>query len=248
MRISVITAVKNGARHIERCLHSVRGQSFPAFEHIVIDSCSSDGTSEIVRRNMYAGLRHFIRNDSGIADGWNRGLNLASGDVVAILNADDYYRSDALGLTVETLARRPEAGVTYGDTLFVNQAGVVSSCHRGVWSPGNLFRGIGFMHPSCFVRREVYGAVGVFDTSWRYAMDCDWLIRAFRQRVVFAKSPARVYMSSGGLSDTRWRDARAEYLAILRHHYPKRYCMHAAAVLYVALESVLKRVRRVNAS
>lgn len=215
--LSIITAVRNNRTSILRCLDGASAQTHRPIEHIVIDAASTDGTLELLRQRS-GGLAHLVSEpDQGIADAWNKGLKLASGQVIATLNSDDAWHPEAAARALAAMnPARPQ--VCFGDAVMHQADGTGVRTIVGRHDPGRLHAGFGFMHTTCFVTRAAYDLVGPFDLRWRIAIDSDWLLRAMAMGVEFIRGGQRVYMQSGGISERRFVRARAEYMQQLDLH------------------------------
>jgi glycosyltransferase involved in cell wall biosynthesis len=205
MRVSVITAVKNGAATLADALSSVRTQRYPDIEHIIVDGRSSDATLSVVREYGQHVATVVSEADSGPYEAFNRGLRLATGDIVAFLNSDDMYESrDVLGDVVREIE---PLGVEmlFGDVLLV-RADDIRSIRRyyrsGTFSRARLARGFMPAHPATFVKRSVYEKFGEFDASYRIAGDFEWTARVLSDPSVRFKHLPQVLvrMREGGLS------------------------------------------------
>lgn len=175
--ISVITICRNSAGTIARTIESVLGQQVEGrVEYIIVDGASSDGTQEIVR-GYGEGITTFVSEpDSGIADAFNKGIRLATGEVVAIINSDDQLQSGALKRVESYFSEHPGIDVIHGDILLYEKGRLLKRIRppKYWWLPWRL---IVINHPATFVRRRVYESCGLFDTTFRYAMDIDIYLR-----------------------------------------------------------------------
>ena len=122
MRFSILTATYNCEGTVADCLASVRGQSFPDVEHIVVDGASTDGTIRVVEAARKSGMVVVSEPDQGMYDALNKGIDLASGEVVGMLNADDVYANDQVLERVAEVFADPEAEACYGDLVYVDPA------------------------------------------------------------------------------------------------------------------------------
>ncbi len=226
MKISVITAVRNGRATLADALDSALAQDHSDLELIVIDGASTDGTQEVIQR--YAGrLDHVISEpDEGIYDALNKGLRLAMGDIVGFLHADDRYADDRVLSRVAAALTDPGVDACYGDLLYVRRddPGRVVRCWRaGSYRPRRLAWGWMPPHPTFYARRAVYQRLGGFDSGYRIAADYDCLLRFLGAgRIACAYIPeVLVHMRTGGASNRSprsllrksWEDYRA-----LRHN------------------------------
>lgn len=206
MKISVITTTYNSASTVQDTIGSVGRQVFDGeVEYIIIDGGSTDATLDIV--GQYPGLvtKVISEPDSGLYDAMNKGIRLATGDVVGILNSDDFYTSDDVLATIAGEFERKEVDAVYGDVHFVRPDNL-DKCVRyyssSMFSP--FFLRFGFMpaHPSFYVRRECYEQYGLYDTSYRIASDYDMMVRLFYKYKITYSYIKRdmVTMRTGGLS------------------------------------------------
>lgn len=204
--ISVVTPTLNAAATLERCLDSVwAGRDQGVVEHIVQDGGSTDGTQDLLAA-WEARTDGFVRwvsePDAGIADAFNRGVRRAHGDWIGILNADDWYDEDAFRHIAPHLDRR--FTILHGLLRQAAADGTVRLVGKRVYDPKRHFRPVTAMaaqHPTCFVSRDVYEKVGLFDPAYRIAMDYDFLLRAHLAGVDFVHIPdAITNFSQGGRS------------------------------------------------
>ena len=177
-RVSVITPSFNQAAFLEETIQSVLSQDYPNLEYIIIDGGSNDGSVEIIRK--YADrLAYWVsEKDAGQADGINKGLARATGEVVAWLNSDDLYQPGAIHAAVEILQAFPECGLVYGDVLSVDAKGqALNLTHYDDWGLEELlkFRIIG--QPAVFMRRSVLDQAGLLDTRFHFLLDHQLWIR-----------------------------------------------------------------------
>ena len=208
MKISVITATWNSAGTLCDTMESVLCQTYPDIEHIIVDGGSTDETMRLIREYepRYDGrLRYVSEPDKGIYDAMNKGIRMATGEVVGILNSDDFYTSPD---TVETLVgelERNHVDAVYGDIHYVDDKDL-NKCVRYYSSAG--FRRwkmlLGFMpaHPSFYCRKEVYERFGLFSTSYKVAADFENLLRLIYVGKISVKYIPKdcVTMRTGGAS------------------------------------------------
>lgn len=210
MKVSIITAVRNGAATIRATLDSVAAQDHPDIEHIVVDGASTDGTVDVVRAHGRRVARTCSEPDSGVYHAFNKGLALATGQVIAFLNAGDTYCSPQVVSKVVRILEREPVEAVFGDLLIVDprdESRVVRRYSSGTFRPERMARGFMPAHPTLFLRRRVYEACHGYDESYRIAGDFELCVRVFvRQRVRYRYLPeSLVRMPSGGLSNRGWR-------------------------------------------
>ena len=183
MKISIITSTWNSGATLRDTLESVLRQTYADIEHIIVDGASKDGTMDIVREYepRYGGrLRYVSEPDKGIYDAMNKGIRMATGDVVGLLNSDDFFTSDDVVAAVASAFEGKDIDAVYGDIHFVKD-GDLKKCVR-YYSSKPFRRGwmrLGFMpaHPSFYCRKEMYVRYGLFDTSYKVAADFENLLR-----------------------------------------------------------------------
>lgn len=183
MKISIITAVFNNRPFIESCIRSVRAQSYPGMEYLIIDGGSTDGTLDVISRlTPHARLpaRVISEPDRGIYDALNKGIRMASGDVIGFLHVDDLFASERVVETVAGCFETHGVDSCYGDLLYVDKDDTNKIIRY--WKSRPYERGLlrtGWMppHPTFFVRREVYGEYGSFNTTFKIASDYELMMR-----------------------------------------------------------------------
>ena len=222
MRISVITATYNSGRTIGDTLESVLRQTYRDIELIVVDGASRDDTMDVVRRYepRFGGRMHWTSEpDRGIYDAMNKGIARATGDVIGILNSDDFYTSDTVLERVAEAMAGGDVDAVYGDIHYVRD-GDLHKCVR-YYSSRPFRRGLmrlGFMpaHPSFYCRREVYERCGTFDTTYRVAADFENLLRLiYVNRIRTRYLPVDfVTMRTGGASTS----GLSSHRQIMRDH------------------------------
>ena len=208
LKISIITATYNSGKTLRDTIESVLSQTYSDFEHLIIDGGSKDDTLKIIKEYepKYNGrLRWISEPDKGLYDAMNKGIGMATGDVVGILNSDDFYTSDKILEILSSALEKSGADAVYGDVHFVNDDNL-DKCVRYYSSKG--FRRwkmrLGWMpaHPSFYCRRSVYERYGTFDISFKIGADFENLLR-----LIFVNKIKTVYvpvdcvtMRTGGAS------------------------------------------------
>jgi glycosyltransferase involved in cell wall biosynthesis len=224
-RVTVITVCRNAARHIGDCIRSVRMQDHPDVEHVVIDGASIDGTQEIVRAEAPQAVLVSER-DCGLYDAMNKGIAIATGEYIALLNADDRYaRPDILSLAARTFAQEGCAAVI-GDVEFFDPdrpGTVVRRYDSSRFRPERIRHGVMPAHPATILTAEAYRTVGKYRTDFRIASDFDFILRAFLlHKVSYVYVPqVFVAMATGGVSNRGLASARTvtrEMLQSCREH------------------------------
>lgn len=211
--VSVVTVVKNGARHLEQTIASVIGQRYPALEYLVIDGGSTDGTIELLQRYEGGVLNWITRQDQGMYFAMNEGIRRARGELVGLIHSDDWYEPNAIEVAASAFEQSGREAIVYGLTRYYDDRGldmILSYDHSRL--PSRMIN-----HPSCFVPKAVYDRLGPFDTSYRVAADYELLLRAFRQGVPFRHVEAILAnFRHGGFSS--WNASGADVLRAQRQH------------------------------
>lgn len=222
MKISIVTAAYKSATTIEDTIRSVLRQTYAEFEHIIVDGGPDDGTPAIVERyrSQYDGRLKYIREaDKGLYDAMNKGIRQATGDVVGLLNSDDFYSSEDILEQVATALSDADIDAIYGDVRYVDQQDITRTVRY--YSSRIFSRGwmrLGFMpaHPSFYCRREVYSEHGMFDLSYKVAADFEQLLRLIyvhRIRTRYLNTDF-VTMRTGGTSNANLQSR----LQIMKDH------------------------------
>jgi glycosyltransferase len=225
--ISVITAVFNRRDTIAQALDSVLAQTHPSVETIVIDGASTDGTLDVLARFRTRVSVLMSEPDEGIYYALNKGLKLASGDVVGFLHADDVLASTDSLARIAAAFSDPTVDAVYGDLVYVRQADVsrvVRLWTAGPYERNAMRRGWMPPHPTFYVRRSVYERLGSFDTQFRIAADYDLMMRfLFTDGIRAAYVPQiLVRMRLGGASNrslqSLLRKSSEDYRIARRHN------------------------------
>lgn len=215
--VSIVTIVRNGARTIERTLRSVQSQEYPWIEYIVIDGGSTDGTLDIIRSwNDHIAV-WVSEKDAGISDAFNKGIAFAHGDIVGILNSDDWYEPGAISAAVFSLTESG-ADITYGKLQYWQNG---RRTYLVTSDASHLETGMTIGHPTVFARRACYERLGLFRLDFRQAMDYEWLLRAKAGGARFSYIDlCLANMQGGGLGDRHWRQSQVEVARARAIHLP----------------------------
>ena len=203
--ISIITTTKNSAQTIEATLRSVAEQSYQQFEYIVVDGASNDHTMNIIDRYRPI-ISHVISEpDTGLYDALNKGIKIASGDYIGILNSDDVYASkNTLEQVVEILTAK-SVDALYGDVTYFEGADphrvsrYYSSSH---FHPSRLKWGLMPAHTSLFLKSDIFRQYGYYKTDYKIAADFEFMCRIFKDQSLHSAYMEEVLirMKSGGAS------------------------------------------------
>lgn len=205
MKITIITATYNSSAHIADCMKSVNDQTYHDIEHIIVDGASKDNTLDIVNGIPNRVGKIISEPDKGIYDAMNKGIQAATGDVIGILNSDDFFTSDDVIQTIADSFKNSDIDALYGDVHFVSPENLSRSVRyysSSVFKP-SLFR-FGFMpaHPSFYMKKECYDKYGLYALDYKIASDYDLLIRYLYKEKINYKYIKKdfVTMRTGGVS------------------------------------------------
>lgn len=180
MKVSIITAVFNNKTHLEDCTKSVFSQTHQDIEYIIIDGGSTDGTVEIIKKYENKISKWLSEPDKGIYDGLNKGIRLATGDIIGFLHADDVYAHDKVIETVVSNMKKYNVDSSYGDLLYVdknNTDKIIRYWKSQPYRDGLFKKGWMPPHPTFFVKREIYEKYGYFNTDFKIASDYELMLR-----------------------------------------------------------------------
>ncbi|WNJ19274.1 glycosyltransferase family 2 protein [Pontibacter sp. G13] len=205
MKVSIVTISYNASSSIRTCIESVLNQDYPDIEYIIVDGGSSDDTMEIVQE--YADKISHIssESDEGIYDAMNKGMAKATGDIVAQLNADDFYASpDILSQVVEKF-QSTGSDIVFGNLVYVpadDLDKVVRYYTADQFKPEDMLRGHMPPHPTFFVKRSLVDICGPYRTDYAICADFEWMVRLFHTHgATYTHLPeVMVKMRKGGVS------------------------------------------------
>lgn len=222
MRYSIITICYNSANTIERTIKSVLDQTYQDYEYIIVDGASKDDTMKIVKayEPKFCGkLRWSSEPDKGIYDAMNKGIKMAKGEIVGIVNSDDWLDKDAL-LNVEQAAMLPDAmkKVYTGDIMYYYNDGstqVIRYNQKDLAYYAKVWR-LGLNHPATFVPRQLYEEFGLFDINIKLQADSDFIDRLYHNGVEFVfVEKVLSNQSDGGASTSNLNKSLKDYKYIL---------------------------------
>lgn len=207
MKISIITVCYNAEKYIRDCLDSVLAQDHPDIEHIIVDGASTDGTLEILKSYEKQVAKIISEKDEGLYDAMNKGVAMATGEVIGILNADDLYPNSKVLSLVATAFENPATQMSFGDLVYVNEDDLdkvvryyqANNYRNSWWGQGKMPP-----HPTFFLRRNVYEKHGDFDTSFEICADFDLMVRLFhKENLAYTYIPETLVKMRTGGSSTR---------------------------------------------
>ncbi len=205
MKISIITATYNSEKTLKDTLESVLNQTYQDYEHIIIDGKSKDNTMKIVKEyeEKYNGkLKYISEKDTGLYDAMNKGIKMATGDVIGILNSDDKYANEKVLQIIADKFKKTNCDGTYANLIFMDEETMTKP--KRIWkSPcGKLEDGWHPAHPTLYLKKEVYNKIGLFNLKYRIVADYDFMIRMLKDKTIKLEyiDEYIVYMRVGGAS------------------------------------------------
>lgn len=213
MKISIITVTYNSARTLRDTIKSVLQQNYSFYEYIIVDGASKDGTLDIIREyepRFEGRMRWVSEPDNGLYDAMNKGVSMATGEVVGIINSDDFYHRNDIFLQVVSAFSERKVEAIYGDIRFVSDKDLGKTVRyyssKG-FSP-RKFR-FGFMpaHPSFFTYKRFYDEFGYYKTDYKIAADYELLIRFLYTHKLRTRYLPIDFMKMrvGGASTASWK-------------------------------------------
>lgn len=203
MKVSIITTVFNNRDTIESAVQSVLGQNYPNIEYIIVDGGSNDGTIDIINKYKDRVAKFISEKDKGIYDGMNKGIRLASGDIIGILNSDDFYYDNNVISNVVKEFEIKNVDSVFADLVYINgNQKIVRYYSSSNFNPKKFAYGWMPAHPTFFIKRKIYEKYGLFKTDYEIASDYELLVRLLaRYRISYSYIPkVLVKMRTGGLS------------------------------------------------
>jgi glycosyltransferase len=180
MKVSIITAVFNNKVSIAQCIDSIISQTYSNIELIIIDGGSNDGTLEILSKYKDKINTLLSESDRGIYDALNKGVTLATGDIIGFLHSDDtFHNADVLKNIVESFANNKVDGV-YGNLLYIDKKDpekIIRNWQSKQYNRTLLRQGWMPPHPTLFLKREVYNEIGLFNLTYKISADYDFMVR-----------------------------------------------------------------------
>lgn len=254
MRLSIITITMNSERFLRETIESVISQDYQDIEYLLIDGGSTDGTLDIIKSSAAGDgrIRWVSERDNGISDAMNKGIRMATGEVISHIHSDDYYAAnDVLSSVVSAFREHPGANWLTGGAYVVDELGaVLREIRVRRYSYRKLVRCNFILHPATFVTREGFARAGMFDVARRYAMDYDlWLrLGALGAPVSFSRPLACFRLHEGSLSSAETTRAFDEALLIRRELLRERPVIFFFHYIYYLLKKRRNRnyVRRLQ--
>jgi glycosyltransferase involved in cell wall biosynthesis len=206
MKVSIITIAYNSAETIEDTIQSVLAQDYTDVEYIIVDGASKDNTLEIINKYKSKITTVVSEKDKGIYDAMNKGVQLATGDIVGILNSDDFYADNTVISDVVKQFETTRCDGLYGDLVYVNREQtdkVIRTWNAGPYIAGKFLKGWMPPHPTFFVKKSKYNELGHYNLALRSAADYELMLRFIHKHQIKLSYLPRIMtkMRSGGQSN-----------------------------------------------
>jgi len=215
LKISIITVAYNSQSTIKHTIESVSSQDYSNVEYILIDGASTDWTLDILQ--FYKDKIHYFisEKDDGIYDAMNKGIKAATGDIIGILNSDDFYPDNKVLSKVAEVFEQTNCDCLYGDLVYVDQGNarkIVRYWQSGEFKKSSLNKGWMLPHPTFFVKKEIYNKFGLYNTELKSAADYEMILRLLNKHEISVQYIPEIIvkMRQGGLSNASiWNRLRA---------------------------------------
>lgn len=206
--VTIVTVVFNGERFLDQTIQSILNQSYDNIEYIIIDGGSTDDTLDIIRKYEHAIDYWVSERDNGIYDAMNRGICLSLGDIIGLVNADDFLYLNATEIVAKKFVELSGLALVYGSVDLINESGQIFGKTFSIAEEeieNRKFKEIPFPHLSCFLAKYAYQKVGLFDMSFRLSGDYDFLLRVIHKGLLRSDANAtlggfRIGGHSGGIA------------------------------------------------
>ncbi len=205
MKVSIITASYNSVETIENCIKSVINQSYKNIEYIIIDGKSIDGTLEIIEKHKFNICKIVSENDNGIYDAFNKGISLATGEIIGILNSDDYLINHNIIKEIVEAMRSQNCDLLYGNMEIFSRNSkdkIVRYWRGGKFSRKKLDYGWMPPHPTCYIKSKVYNEYGYYSNRYVISGDYEFLVRILKIKdlKIYYLDKSIIKMRHGGKS------------------------------------------------
>lgn len=206
MKISIVTTSYNSGATIEQTIKSVLSQKYNNYEHIIVDGASKDNTIEIVKKyeNQYNGkLKYISEPDKGIYDAMNKGIQMATGDVIGLLNSDDVYADNQVLNKIATAFEENKCDGVYANLYYMDYETMSKVYRKWISGTGKVEKGWIPAHPTLYLKREVYDKKGLYDLNYKVVSDYDFMVKLGLDKTIklYYINDFLIHMRYGGASN-----------------------------------------------
>jgi|SRR5690554_1165271 len=250
MKISIITSTYNSAATIRDCIKSVNSQTYNNIEHIIIDGASKDNTLEIIN-SIPNRVRTIVSEpDKGIYDAMNKGIKAATGDIIGILNSDDFFASnDVIENIVKEFSNDSTLEGIYTNLYYVNQDNpdqIIRHWVSNSFKKRSFFKGWHPPHPTLYLRREVYEKYGNFNLDFSLSADFELMLRFFEKYNIKTKylPITTIRMRLGGATSKNWQNVRNQNIQCINAFRTNGFRPPLLYPVYRLLPKLLQFIKR----
>tara|TARA_B100000029_G_scaffold463645_1_gene497088 strand:- start:2945 stop:3715 length:771 start_codon:yes stop_codon:yes gene_type:complete len=179
MKVSIITLTFNSEKTILRCIKSINNQSHKNIEHIIIDGCSKDNTLTIINTNKKSQSIVVSEEDDGLYHAWNKGINLASGDIIGTVMSDDYLKNNYVINDIVNTFISNQCDIVYGDMDFVFEGEIIRKWKAGIFKKYKYYFGWMPPPPTVYMKKEIFKNNKLFNTKYKIGADYEFYLRIF---------------------------------------------------------------------
>lgn len=242
--VSVITVVLNGEKYIETAIKSVINQSYNKIEYILIDGGSTDTTLDIIKK-YEENIDYWISEpDKGLYDAMNKGIKVASGNLIGILNSDDWYYLDSVEKIVNEYNKNSEIGLFHGIlSIYDSNKIFITDKKPKLNMKMSKYFTTPFKHPTCFVNRSVYIDIGLYDLKYSLLADYDFMLRLLKEKIstVYISKPITNLLRVGLTSGSEGISGIEELKSILLKHTKSRL-----SVIFIIRVRQLNKLKQIK--
>jgi len=239
MKISIVTTSYNSEKTIEDTILSVLSQNYQNFEHIIVDGASKDSTMEIVKKyeDKYKGrLKYISQPDKGIYDAMNKGIQMATGDVIGLLNSDDKYANNKILKTISETIEKTNCDGIHGNLLYMDEETMTKPQRKWVTKSTNIRRGNITAHPTLYLKKEIYDKLGLYDLKYKVVADYNFMVKLLLNKNINLVhiNEYLIYMRLGGVSSNGLKG----YVYSLKESYKvlkDNNVKHAAIISFIRI-------------
>lgn len=225
MKVSIITTCYNREKSIAQAIESVLAQNYPDIEYIIVDGASSDNSLKVINGYRDRVAKIISERDSGMYEAINKGLKVATGDIIGLLHSDDFLINNHIISDIVDVFGRSNAEIVYGNGLFVDAANtdrVIRDWRSGTYRRWKVRLGWLPLHPTVYIKREVIERCGLYDESYKIAADSDFLVRyMYKERLkikYFDKYILKMRMGGNSTDSRRRKEMWNEDVRMFKGH------------------------------
>lgn len=205
MKISIITTTYNSEKTVAETLESVLAQDYTDYEHIIVDGASKDNTMKIVKQyeEKYGGkLKYISEKDKGLYDAMNKGIEMATGDVIGLLNSDDKYANNQVLSKIANAIKKTNSDGIHANLLYMDPETMTKPVRKWITKSTNIRKGNITAHPTLYLKKEVYDEVGNYNLDYKIVADYDFMIRVLKDNKYKLEhiNEYLIHMRAGGVS------------------------------------------------